>query len=118
MTPTRPRLPCNHPGCRELVEAGERRCPAHRREAYRVYDRDRPPRSKRGYDRAHYRLRKLVMAEQPLCVACEKAGRIEPGIEMDHIDGDVMNKDRDNLQMLCKRCHSRKTAREQGGLGR
>lgn len=51
----------------------------------------------------------------PLCVECEKAGRVTPSEVVDHIKphkGDVvMFWDVDNWQALCKRCHDRKTAR-------
>jgi len=33
------------------------------------------------------------------------------------MDGDAFNNAADNLQPLCRRCHSAKTAREQGGFG-
>ncbi len=115
--PRRPLAGCNHPGCRALVEAGSGQCPAHKRAQQRVRDRDRPSPAVRGYGRNHQRLRLIVMAEQPLCLTCQAAGRIELGTEMDHIDGNVNNLSRDNLQMLCKGCHSHKTAKEQGGLG-
>lgn len=68
----------------------------------------RLPRQKRGYDDSHFRLRKMVMAEQPICAA---PGCNKPGVEMDHIDSNPWNRKRENLQMLCKSCHSSKTGR-------
>ncbi len=143
--PRRPKLPCRQVGCKELIEPGQGYCPTHIRGRYsgpqmkgaykgpgKAPDkgpgegpprlpgplwRDRPSSSLRGYGRNHQRLRKLVMAEQPLCITCEAAGRIVPGVEMDHIDGNPYNLERENLQMMCKSCHSRKTAKENRGFG-
>ena len=41
---------------------------------------------------------------------CGHCGRF--GNEVDHVDGDSHNNDEANLQTLCHRCHSSKTARE------
>jgi len=98
------------------VDTGEKRCPECKTATYSAQDRDRPSSSTRGYNRNHYRLRKMVMADQPLCLLCEAEGRIVPGVELDHIDGDPWNLERENLQMLCKKHHSVKTVRKQGGF--
>ncbi|ALN84936.1 HNH endonuclease family protein [Lysobacter capsici] len=36
---------------------------------------------------------------------------------VDHVNGDATNNDLTNLQPLCSPCHSRKTAKEDGGFG-
>jgi len=59
-------------------------------------------------------LRKMVLAEEPLCRECLKENKLTPATEMDHIDGNAWNLERGNLQGLCKGCHTRKTNREQG----
>lgn len=78
----------------------------------------------RGYTRSWQRLRLRVLADVgrdefrrggPLC-ACGAAAT-----EVDHVrphrgDPDLFW-DADNLQSLCKPCHSRKTVAEDGGLG-
>jgi len=116
-----PKLPpkaCRKPGCPGLAREGAY-CPAHtahnERQRDKRHDESRPSASKRGYDRTHRKLRKLVMAEQPICAA---EGCDEPGWEMDHKNGDARDRRRENLQMLCKTHHSQKTIREQGGFGR
>lgn len=54
----------------------------------------------------------MVLREEPACRSCG-----DPASEVDHIDGDVTNNRRDNLQPLCGTCHKKKTYREQGALG-
>lgn len=66
----------------------------------------RPSAAARGYDANHRRLRLIVLKEQPICAICKTAF----STEMDHIDGNVNNLERSNLQGLCKSCHSKKTA--------
>ena len=73
----------------------------------------RPSPESRGYGTRHRKLRLIVLREEPICRVCGK----EPATDMDHIDGDVNNVARSNLQGLCKLCHGRKTVREQGALG-
>jgi len=101
---------CLHPGCTTLVEGG--RCAEHKKQ----HERYRGSASSRGYGRRHQKIREVVMREEPLCRECLKIGRVTPGVEMDHIDGNPYNTARINLQMLCKPCHSVKTIRENGGF--
>lgn len=62
------------------------------------------------------RLRKRILAGLPDCAECG-----EPAKHVDHIRphrGDVqLFFDLRNLRQLCVRCHSRKTARTDGGFG-
>ena len=61
-------------------------------------------------------IRAQVLAEQPLCLMCERLGRIEPAVDVDHIDNDSHNQSRDNLQGLCRSHHAAKSfAESQGG---
>jgi 5-methylcytosine-specific restriction protein A len=54
--------------------------------------------------------------QQPLCVACEQAGKVSAAEEVDHVvplakggaDDDT------NLQSLCRECHQAKTRRDNG----
>ena len=89
----------------------------HRKQRYREYDSTRGTRQERGYGASWQKLRKLVLHEEPLCRHCLEAGKTVVAEEIDHIDGNVRNVERTNLQPLCKSCHSKKTFREQGGLG-
>lgn len=62
-------------------------------------------------------MRTRILKDEPLCRECSKHGRIRAASHVDHVDGNAMNNAPDNLQPLCPPCHSRKTAREDGGWG-
>lgn len=99
--------PCRQPGCRARVPRGY--CAAHSPE------RGRPSSTARGYGRRWEKLRRMILDETPMCQA-EGCNRI--ATQVDHIlplrEGGT--DERTNLQSLCHKCHSRKTAKE-GGLG-
>jgi len=59
-------------------------------------------------------LRSMVLRDIPTCEHCAKRGLVVPASEVDHIDNDPTNNERDNLQSLCKPCHSRKTQADRG----
>lgn len=89
--------------------------PTHRADLRQYVETHRPqPRSASamGYGYHWRKLRDLVLARQPLCVDCLARGRVEAATQVDHI---VPRRaggtdDDHNLQALCARCHSRKTA--------
>lgn len=60
-------------------------------------------------------IRAQVLAEQPLCPICERQGRVEPAVEVDHRDNDSHNNARENLWGLCKPHHTAKTSAEMRG---
>jgi 5-methylcytosine-specific restriction protein A len=68
------------------------------------------------YDHRWRALRRLKLDADPMCVACERNGIVTPANEVDHIVPVSTNPDGmfdyDNLQSLCKSCHSRKTRNE------
>jgi 5-methylcytosine-specific restriction protein A len=108
--PSLPLRPCTMPGCGLLVTSG--RCAAH---TTRYHD-TRPSASQRGYGAAWQRLAAQVIAEEPACRAC---GSTAPSAHVDHIvaRNDGGTDARANLQRLCARCHSSKTAKYDGGFG-
>lgn len=118
--PARPKRPCNHPGCRRLTT--ERFCEEHMREYRQRQDRERGTAHERGYDAKWRRARAAFLREHPLCRECEREGRITPATVVDHIRPHRGDQElfwsADNWQALCKPCHDRKTAREDGGFGR
>lgn len=111
--PYSPPRVCSFPGCSVAVEGGGR-CPAHRRADYTTDRKRRGSRSARGYDERWYRIRRMHLAREPLCRHCGERGRLTPATEVDHIlplrSGGTHADE--NLQSLCKRCHSRKTRSE------
>src|SRR5690349_18493319 len=77
--------------------------------------RDSSTAGQRLRGRALQRLRKTVLAEQPLC-PCTRPGRAVLAVEVDHITPLSLGGtyERSNLQGLCEACHAAKTARETG----
>ena len=77
--------------------------------------------AKQGYGRSWQKLREWWLRRNPLCVECAKNTRVTPATDLEHIvphKGDkALFYNTKNLQGLCKACHSRKTASEDGGFG-
>jgi 5-methylcytosine-specific restriction protein A len=75
----------------------------------------------RGYTAEWQKARIIYLRANPLCADCYKIGRLNAATVVDHIKahkGDtLLFWDQDNWQPLCKACHDRKTAREDGGMG-
>ena len=117
--PMKPLRPCTTPGCSQLVSSGK--CEAHRKADDKQYDQRRGSATARGYDARWRSARLSYLSRHPLCASCEKDGLIEPATVVDHVKphkGDVrLFWDVDNWQPLCKRCHDRKTATEDGRWG-
>jgi 5-methylcytosine-specific restriction enzyme A len=70
----------------------------------------------RGYGAEHKRLRKILLAAEPLCRECRKKGRITAATIADHIiplsrGGKT---ELSNYQPLCRDCSDRKTLTDQG----
>ena len=118
----KPMRPCRHPGCHTLARDTycDKHAAAHQRGS-RQQD-SRLSAARRGYGRRWQRESKEFLALHPWCEACMKEGRREPATEVDHVIPHKGNKklfwDKANWQGLCRRCHSAKTAREDGGFGR
>jgi len=80
----------------------------------------------RGYTRTWQQFRAAYLAEHPLCecdASCCPQGCLLPATDVDHrrpVRGpdDPAFYDLDNLQALAHACHSRKTARHDGGRRR
>lgn len=67
----------------------------------------------RLYDHLWRKFRLNYLENHPFCVICTKRGRLVAAIELDHIIPHKRNLklfwDKNNLQGLCKVCHSQKT---------
>ena len=89
-----------------------------RKRRAREADRQRGSRSARGYGRDWQRLRAVVLAEEPLCRFCKDAGLTVLAQVVDHVvpisEAPDLRLDRANLRSLCKSCHDRRTALDQG----
>jgi 5-methylcytosine-specific restriction enzyme A len=113
--------PCSaDPRCPELSHGGP--CASHRRARSQAVDRRRGTARQRGYSARWARYSRMFLATHPLCVRCEAEGRVTASQVTDHVvphRGDAAKFwDPNNLAALCKPCHDRKTATEDGGFGR
>ena len=110
--PRRPNVPCQHPGCPELVPYGQKYCDKHKGQ----HRNDRPTAAAKGYSTRWQRARKMYLAAHPLCVRCLEEGRYVQATVVDHIvphRGDQkLFWDESNWQALCKHCHDTKTMTE------
>ena len=65
----------------------------------------------RGYDAAWRNLSRAILADDRFeCASCG-----DLATEVDHIDGDALNRARENLRSMCKPCHSKRTQADQSG---
>jgi 5-methylcytosine-specific restriction protein A len=112
-------------GCKQCgIPTDGKYCPAHAGIA-RLYDKERlkdPIRKLFNTVRWHW-VRKAVLARDRICVICKswaagEADHLIPARKYIAQNGGDMNRfyDESNLQGLCKPCHSRKTATEDGAF--
>jgi len=77
------------------------------------YDKRRPNDAFYSTRQWRDRLRPLQLSKQPLCAHCIDRGEITLAMDVDHKiphNGNYwLQRDPDNLQSLCKACHTRKT---------
>lgn len=105
---------CPIPGCAELTR--DRYCQQHMRERQKAVDSKRPNYRERGYSNEWDKARRHYLKENPLCVVCGgKANTV------DHINPHKGDKrlfwDKSNWQSMCRKHHSQKTAKVDGGFG-
>jgi 5-methylcytosine-specific restriction protein A len=82
------------------------------------YNRDHA--SERGgavYTYRWQKLRSAFLTKHPLCTACDHIATVVDHIRP-HRGDQVLMWSWDNLQAMCKPCHDRKTATEDGGFAR
>lgn len=110
--------PCSHPGCRELVSTGSR-CAAHQSQQRREQDARRDPATRALYNTPQWRrARAAYLAQNPLCVRCGGLSEVVDHIRPHRGNYAAFWDAEGNWQALCKRCHDRKTATEDGAFGR
>lgn len=77
--------------------------------------------TQRGYGYKWQKARERFLRANPLCVYCQREGRLTAATVVDHVKphkGDrVLFWDESNWQPLCKPCHDSVKAREEGGRG-
>jgi 5-methylcytosine-specific restriction protein A len=116
--------PCARPGCRNLVVRGYCDDCASKHSSRAITEQNRESAAKRGYGRRWQAVRVGYLAAHPLCADPRRVHgvRVVAATELDHIvphKGDMtVFWDPMNWQGLCKPCHDRKTAIEDGGFGR
>ncbi len=89
--------------------------PTTHRAVPRAKDNARPTAAQRGYGAKWQRASQAYLRDNPLCVECQRHGRIEPATCVDHVEphrgDDTKFWTQANWQPLCVRCHNRKTAK-------
>jgi 5-methylcytosine-specific restriction protein A len=107
--PSKPRKPCKHPMCNELVNSTY--CDKHKQtqaDMRKQYDDMRGSPQSRGYDARWVKVRLIKLKRNPLCECCHGQGKITIATLVHHIvsirDGGAVL-DMSNLMSLCIRCH-------------
>lgn len=107
--PARPKVPCRHPGCPELIPYGTKYCEKHKP----MHPEEVRSAGSRGYGRAWQKASKAFLSAHPLCARCMAEGRYRKATVVDHIvphrGDELLFWDRGNWQALCKKCHDNKT---------
>jgi len=112
--PHKPLKPCSHPGCPNLTHG--RYCPRHMHLDRRAPDL-RPSARQRGYTTRWDKIRRHVLASEPVCRRCAAAGRTVLATVVHHRDRNPRNNERYNLEPLCTACHELEHAEERRGRG-
>ena len=68
--PYKPKVPCKHPGCSELVEPGQKYCEKHKK----MHPEEVRSAASRGYNARWRRESKKFLELHPLCQECLKNG--------------------------------------------
>lgn len=101
-------------GCFEIVSSISRYCENCSAEKQKASNRKRSSKSRERYGKEWQRTRADYLMMQPNCVDCGRlAAEVDHIVPIDQGGSD----DHTNLASRCKSCHSRKTARFDGGFG-
>lgn len=107
-------MPEKAPTHRPPQSTASRHVPLHVLKRIIHADKQRPSAARRGYGRTWQKIRRVILARDPVCQACGRRA----SEEVDHVLALASGGTNafDNLQGLCKSCHSTKTATTDGGL--
>ena len=79
-------------------------------------DARRPTAQRRGYDSEWRAMRAAFLVKHPRCAMCCGTAHVVDHVTP-HKGDERLFRDQSNMQSLCNRCHSRKTAQRDGGFG-
>src|ERR1039457_2164046 len=82
--PSRAKSICRHPGCGKLIESPGY-CERHAKQVRQQSDAERGSAAERGYTSAWTKARTHYLRAHPLCVYCERLGRVVAASVVDHI---------------------------------
>lgn len=112
--PQRAGSACTRPGCAGIVRAGVCTvCGPRKAQRDANYDRERGSAASRGYDRRWQRLRLMYLRANPFCADCTTSQKTTQATEVHHkvAKRDGGQDEWNNLESLCKSCHSKRTAK-------
>ena|SRR5690554_4960799 len=116
----RPLKPCAFPACGVLMRNATY-CEKHAKQTKRAANVNQPTAASQGYGHRWRKARIPFLEQHPLCADCKSNDRVSAAEVVDHViphkGCEVLFWDQSNWQPLCKPCHSRKTASEDGGFG-
>lgn len=116
--------PCRYPACGAVVTDATGYCDVHRSKVRREADARRNREVRSLYTYRWAQVAKAFLVKHPLCECeeCKTQGRVTAAEVVDHIKPHRGDRElfwnRANWQAMSKRCHDRKTAKEDGGWGR
>lgn len=115
--PWKAKRPCRYSGCSELADVEVGYCERHLKLIQSQYNRyGRTPEAKKRYGYHWRKIRADFLSAHPLCEICRQAGRYVDATEVHHVKplAEGGTNSVDNLQALCKSCHSKITAATAG----
>ena len=101
--PKKPMKPCGNNACPQLVKAGERFCPKHKRSERKRYDQERGNFRQRGYDSRWDKARKMFLQQNPLCSCGQAATLAHHKVPVSKRPDLLL--DFTNLASMCRACH-------------
>ena len=108
---------CAYPRCAQIIRT--KYCDAHKHIQSDILRGTRGTTSQQGYGTQWQKIRDRYLKLHPLCVDCKTQGIIKPAKEVHHrieLRKGGTNED-DNLQSLCKPCHSKRTRMRKDAIG-